>query len=100
MTAFLHVQSKIFIFSKKGIQRTNLLHLSYSKVASKVRRHLLTSLKVNDLTKHAPCDDIGNVTLTAQGALQASSLIKIQTPLYPTWTLVMDCYIQLVASTV
>ena len=30
--------------------------------------HLLMSLKGNDITKRAPCDDIGNVTLTAQGA--------------------------------
>ena len=52
VTAFLHGQSKIFIFSEERlrIQRTNILRLSNSKTLSKVKRHLLTSLKYNDVT--------------------------------------------------
>ena len=79
MTAFLHGQSKIFLkysfFPKKGIQRTNILRLSNSKAQSKVKRHLLTSLKldvikVNDITKREPHDGNGNATLMAPGAYQ------------------------------
>ena len=59
----------IFIFfQKKGIERTDILRLSNSKASSKVKHHLLTSLKVNDITKRASHKDICNVKLTAQGA--------------------------------
>ena len=71
MTAFLHGQSKIFFFSPKNdIQRTNILRPSDSKTPSKVKRYLLTSYMVNDITKRAPRDDNGNVTLMAQVAKQ------------------------------
>ena len=70
MTAFLHGQSKIFLFSKKDIQRTNILCLSNSKAPSKGKRYLLTSYNVDDLTECAQCDDNGNVTLMAQGVKQ------------------------------
>ena len=50
------------------IQRTNILCLSNSKTLSKVWHHLLTSLKVNDVTKLASHDDICNETLTAKNA--------------------------------
>ena len=62
MTAFLHGKSKISFFPKKDIQNTNISRLSNSKAPSKV--------KVNDFTKHTPCDDYGNETQMAQGALQ------------------------------
>ena len=68
MTASLHGQSKIIIFPEKGIQRSNILRLSKSKAPSKVKRHLLTSYQVNEVTKRAPRDDSVNVTLMAQGA--------------------------------
>ena len=70
VTAFLHGQSKIFIFSKKrlGIQRTNIL--------LEVTQRLLARLSVtywrhwNIMTlpylRHVP--NIGNVTLTTQVA--------------------------------
>ena len=73
MTAFLHGQSKILIFSlkkKEDIQRTNILRLSNSKAPSKGKRYLLMSYNVNDVTICAPRDDNGNVMLTAQGAKQ------------------------------
>ena len=57
-------------FSKKDIQRTNILRLSNSKAPSKGKRYLLTSYNVDDVTKRAPRDDNGNVTLMAQGAKQ------------------------------
>ena len=65
MTAFLHGQIKIFIFSEKrfGIKITNILRMSNSKTISKVKRHLLTSQKGNDVTilalraKHRQRDD-------------------------------------------
>ena len=63
VTVFLHGQVKIYIFSKKGIQRTNLLPLGNSKTLSKVKHHLLTSLKANDVINRASHDNIGNVTL-------------------------------------
>ena len=71
MTAFLHGQSKILFFLPKNcIQRTNIfhLHVSNSKSPSKVKSHLLMSNIVNEVTKGAPRDDSGNVTLMAQGA--------------------------------
>ena len=61
---------KYSFFPEKGIQRTNILRLSNSKAQSKVKHHLLRSYKVNDITKHAPHDDNGNVTLMAPGAYQ------------------------------
>ena len=70
MTTFLHRQSKLFFFSKKDIQRKNILRLSNSKAPSKGKRYLLTSYNVDDVTERAPCDDNGNVTLMAQGAKQ------------------------------
>ena len=68
VTAFLHGQSKIFPFLRKGMQRTNILPQSSSKTPSKVMLHLLTSLKGNDVTKCASHANIDNVMLTAQGA--------------------------------
>ena len=65
VTAFLHRQVKIFCFSKKRIQRTNILRLSDTKAPSKVKRHLLTSYKVNDVTKRTPRD--ANVTGSLAG---------------------------------
>ena len=70
MTAFLHGQSKIFFFSKKDIQRTNIVRLSSSKAPSKDKRYLLTSYKVYDVIEHAPRDDNDNESLMAQGAKQ------------------------------
>ena len=51
LTAFLQGQSQISHSVKKGIQGTNILCRSNSKAPSKVYHHLLTSLKVNDVTK-------------------------------------------------
>ena len=59
-----------YFFPKKDIQRTNILRLSNSKAPSKGKRYLLTSYNVDDLTEREPCDDYGNVTLMAQGAMQ------------------------------
>ena len=71
MTAFLHGQSKIVFHSeKKDIQRTNILRLSKSKVASKDTRYLLTPYNVNNVRERALRDDNGNVTVMAQGAKQ------------------------------
>ena len=53
---------------EENIQKTNVLRLSTSKTPSKVKRHLLRSFKNNDVTKIASRDNIGNVTLTAQGS--------------------------------
>ena len=66
VTASLHGQSKIIMFPKKGIHRSNILRLSKSKAPSKVKRHSLTSYQVNEVTKRAPRDDSVNVTLMAQ----------------------------------
>ena len=68
MTVSLHGQSKIFFFPKKGSQMTNILLLSNPKALSKVNRHLLTSYKVNGVTKRATRDSNGKVTLMARGA--------------------------------
>ena len=57
-----------FFFQKKGIQYTNTLRLRNSKAPSNVKRYLLTSYKVNYVTKPAPRDDNGNVMLMAKGA--------------------------------
>ena len=43
-----------------------ILHLCNSKTPSKVKRHILTSLKVNDVITIASCHNIGKVVLTAQ----------------------------------
>ena len=59
-----------FFFSKKDIQRTNILRLSNSKAPSMGKPYLLMSYKVNDVTEHAPHVGIGNVTLMARGAKQ------------------------------
>ena len=62
MTALSYMgRVKYSFFPKKGIQNTNILRLSNSKAPSKVKRHLLTSYKVNDFTKRQPCEDNGNV---------------------------------------
>ena len=58
----------MFFSKKKIIQRTSILCLSNSKAQSKVKLHLLTSYKVNDVTKRVPHDDNGNLTLMKQGA--------------------------------
>ena len=76
MTAFLHGQSKTFLFykKKKDIQRKNIFRLSNSKAPNKGKRYLLTSYNVDDVTERAPRDGNGNVTLMAQGAKQDSTL--------------------------
>ena len=56
-----------YFFPKKDIHRTNILCLGNLKAPSKVKRHLLMSYKVNEVTKCAPRDDKGNVMLMAQG---------------------------------
>ena len=61
---------KYYFIPKKDIQRTNKFRLSNSKAPSKGKHYILTSYNVYDLTERAPCDDIGNVTLMAQGDMQ------------------------------
>ena len=61
---------KYSFFPKKGNQRTNILHISNSKAPCKVKRHILASYIVNDVTERAPRDYSGNVTLMAKGAKQ------------------------------
>ena len=68
MTAFLQGSVKYFFIPKKDSQRTNILRLGNPKAPSKVKRYLLTSYNVNDVTERAPRDENGNVTLVAQGA--------------------------------
>ena len=55
---------------KKDTLRTNILHLGNQKAPDKVKRYLLTSYNVNDITERTPRDENGNVTLMAQGAKQ------------------------------
>ena len=45
-----------------------MLRLGNPKAPRKVKRYLLTSYNVNDVTERAPRDENGNVTLMAQGA--------------------------------
>ena len=47
-----------------------MLRLGSPKAPSKVKRYLLSSYNVNDVTERAPRDENGNVTLMAQGAKQ------------------------------
>ena len=70
VTAFLHGQSQIFFYPKKGYLKDQILRLSYPKAPSKVKRYLATSYYVNDVTERAPRDEYGNVTLMAQRAKQ------------------------------
>ena len=56
-TRLLSYKARVF-FLTKDIQRTNILRLRNSKAQSKVKRHLLTSYKVNDVTKRASRDDM------------------------------------------
>ena len=60
---------KYSFFPKKGYAK-NWYIVPNLRAPSKIKRHLLTSLKVNDvrLTKLVSCDDIGNMMLTAQEA--------------------------------
>ena len=44
------------------------MRLGNPKAPSNVKRYLLTSYNVNDVTERAPRDENGNVTLVAQGA--------------------------------
>ena len=46
------------------------MRLGNPKALSKVKRCLLTSYNVNDVTERAPHTENGNVTLMAQGAMQ------------------------------
>ena len=55
---------------KKDTLRTNILRLGNHKAPDKVKRYLLTSYNVNDVTERTPRDENGNVTLMAQGAKQ------------------------------
>ena len=61
---------KYSFIPKRDTQRANTLRLGNPKVPSKVKRYLLTSYYVNDVTERAPRDENGNVTLIAQGAKQ------------------------------
>ena len=61
---------KYSFIPKKDTQRANTLRLGDPKAPNKVKRYLLTSYNVNDVTKRAPHDENGNVTLMAQGAKQ------------------------------
>ena len=61
---------KYSFIPKKDTLRTNILRLGNPKAPSKVKRYLLTSYNVNDVTERAPRDENGNVTLMAQGAKQ------------------------------
>ena len=63
-------QYSLFFFSKKNIQRTNILRLSNSKAPSNGKHYLLKSYNINDVTKHALLEDSGNVAQMAQGAKQ------------------------------
>ena len=65
---------KYSFFSKKDIQRTNILRLSNSKAPIKGKRYLLTSHNIDDFIKCAPSDDNGYVTQMAQGAKQDFNL--------------------------
>ena len=46
------------------------MRLGNQNAAGKVKRYLLTSYNVNDVTERATRDENGNVTLMAQGAKQ------------------------------
>ena len=46
------------------------MRLGNQKAPDKVKRYLLTSYNVNDVTERTPRDENGNVTLMAQGAKQ------------------------------
>ena len=59
---------KYSFIPKKDTFRTNILRLGNPKAPRKVKRYLLTSYNVNDVTERAPRDETGNVTLVAQGA--------------------------------
>ena len=61
---------KYSFIPKKDTLRTNILRLGNPKSRSKVKRYLLTSYNVNDVTERAPRDKNGNVTLVAQGVKQ------------------------------
>ena len=61
---------KYSFIPKRDTQRANTLRLGNPKAPSKVKRYLLTSYNVNDVTERAPRDENGNVTLMAQGAKQ------------------------------
>ena len=61
---------KYSFIPKKDTLRTNILRLGNQKAPGKVKRYLLTSYNVNDVTERAPRDENGNVTLMAQGAKQ------------------------------
>ena len=47
-----------------------MLRLGNPKEPSKVKRYLLTSYNVNDVTERAPRNENDDVTLMAQGAKQ------------------------------
>ena len=61
---------KYSFIPKKDTLRTNILRLGNQKAPDKVKRYLLTSYNVNDVTERTPHDENGNVTLMAQGAKQ------------------------------
>ena len=61
---------KYSFIPKKDTLRTNIFRLGNPKAPSKVKRRLLTSYNVNDVTERAPRAEKGNVTLMAQGAKQ------------------------------
>ena len=73
--------SRVLVFRKKSIQRSNL----------KVSCHLLMSCKVNDVTKRAPREYNGLATLMAQGSRQ--DLLKMQGTHYEFTTMVIALFL-------
>ena len=69
-TWLLSNMGRVFFSSKNRYSKDNILCVSNSKAPCKVKRYLLTSYNVNDVTERAPRDDYGNITLMAQGAKQ------------------------------
>ena len=53
---------KYSFISKNDTLRTNILRLGNQKAPNKVKRYLLTSYNVNDVTERAQRDENGNVT--------------------------------------
>ena len=63
-------RAKYLFYPEKDTLRANILRLGNQNAPGKVKRYLLTSYNVNDVTERAPRDEKGNVTLMAQGAKQ------------------------------
>ena len=61
------------------------MRLCNSKAPSKGKCYLLTSYNVNDVTKRAPRDENGNVTLMTQGAKQDFILHFATQLMFQSW---------------